>query len=70
MDVILYTTKCPKCNVLEAKLKNKNISYLAVSDIEIMKEKGFMQAPVLEVDGVTMDFVIANNWINAQKGNN
>ena len=64
MKIILYSTHCPKCNVLEKKLKEKNIIYEEVNDIEIMKEKGYMSVPVLEVDGVNMDFKTANDWIN------
>lgn len=64
MTVILYSTHCPKCNVLEKKLKQKNISYEEVNDIEEMKEKGYLSIPVLEVDGTTMDFKAASDWIN------
>lgn len=62
--VILYSTHCPKCCVLEKKLKQKNISYDEVNDIEIMKRKGYLTVPVLEIDGESMDFKKAINWIN------
>jgi hypothetical protein len=29
-----------------------------------MEEKGYLTVPVLEVDGTSMDFVTANDWIN------
>lgn len=67
MIVTLYSTHCPKCNVLEKKLKQKNISYEEVNDIEIMKEKGYLSVPVLEADGRSMDFRTANDWINSQE---
>lgn len=63
MNVILYSTHCPKCKVLETKLKQKNISHEEVNDIDVMKAKGFMSAPVLEVDGVVYSFKEAVNWI-------
>lgn len=69
MVVILYSTHCPKCSVLEKKLKQKNISYEEIIDIKIMKEKGYLSVPILEVDGVSMDFKIAINWINSQEEN-
>ncbi len=69
MRVILYSTHCPKCCILEKKLEEKNISYEEVNDIEIMKEKGYLTVPVLEVDGVSLDFKTANEWINLQEGN-
>jgi len=50
--------------VLEKKLKQKNISYEEINDIEIMKEKGYLTVPVLEVDGTSMDFKTACDWIN------
>jgi len=64
LQITLYSTHCPKCNVLEKKLKEKNIIYKEVNDIEAMKEKGYLSVPVLEVNGTSMDFKTANNWIN------
>jgi glutaredoxin len=66
-EIILYSTGCPKCRVLEAKLKQKGIQYEEVNDMDIMTEKGFMSVPVLEVNGDTMNFTEANNWINERK---
>ena len=64
MEIILYTTHCPQCRVLESKLKNKNISYTEITDIDIMQSKGITFAPALEVNGDLMDFVTANKFIN------
>lgn len=64
MDVKLYSTHCPKCIILEKKLNQKNISFEEINDIDVMTAKGFMQAPILEVDGEVMDFKQANDWIN------
>lgn len=65
MSVVLYSTHCPRCNVLEKKLQQKNISYEEVNDVKIMRKKGFLGAPILEVDGEIMDFKMANDWINS-----
>ena len=65
VKVILYSTHCPKCCVLEKKLRQKNIVYDEVNDIDIMRKKGFLSAPVLEVEGTSMDFKTANDWINS-----
>ena len=65
MNVILYSTHCPKCNVLEKKLKQKNIEFTEVNDIEIMKKKKYFSVPVLEVDDKIMDFKTANDWVNS-----
>lgn len=67
MPIIFYSTHCPKCNVLEKKLKAKNIEYTEVNDTEIMSSKGFTQVPVLEIDGIAMNFRDANNWINERR---
>ena len=62
--IILYSTNCPKCKVLEQKLKSKNIEYIEFTDVDKMIEMGFSVMPMLEVDGVIMDFGTANKWIN------
>ena len=64
MKIVLFSTHCPKCNVLEKKLKTKNIEYEEINDVSIMKKKGYLSVPVLEVDGTSMDFKVASDWIN------
>lgn len=64
MKIVLYSTHCPKCNVLETKLNNLNVDYKVETDIEIMQEKGFMSAPMLEVEGKIMNFRDAVRWVN------
>lgn len=67
MSVTLYSTHCPKCDVLEKKLQNNGVEYQAVYDFdkkELIK-KGFASAPVLVVDNEYMDFSKANNWIKS-----
>ena len=64
--VILWSTHCPRCNVLELKLKQKNINYEENNSVEEMTAKGFKEAPKLEVDGVVMDFKQAVDWIKEQ----
>ena len=64
--VILYEHGCPRCKVLKSKLDQKGIKYEDISDVEIMKAKGFQEAPKLEVDGTVMDFKEAVKWIKEQ----
>ena len=64
MTITLYSTHCPKCMVLEKKLQQKGISYEEINDVNVMTEKGYMSVPMLEVDGVSMDFNEAVKWIN------
>lgn len=65
--VILYEHGCPRCKVLKAKLDQKNIQYDDITDIEVMKSKGFEDAPKLElIDGTIMNFKQAIEWIGEQ----
>ena len=67
MDAILYTTHCPKCVVLEKKLNAAGIEFKTEEDVDKMIEKGYMSAPILEVDGETMDFGKAVEWVNSKQ---
>ena len=66
--VTLYTTHCPQCIVLTKKLDQAGIQYEVCEDIDVMTEKGFMSAPILEVDGEAMPFKKAVDWINTSGG--
>ena len=66
MNVVLYSTHCPKCNVLSTKLNQKSINYEEINDVDVMAQKGFTAVPMLEVDGVVYDFKAAVEWIGAQ----
>ena len=64
--VKLYSTHCPQCHALEMKLNKANIKYEICDDIEIMKQKGFQAAPVLETEEGTLNFSEAIKWVNKQ----
>ena len=64
MNVILYSTGCPKCNILKKKLEDAQIDYTVVEDIDVMLSKGLKDVPWLEVDGVLMNFIDSSKWIN------
>lgn len=68
LNIVLYTIDCPKCVVLEKKLKQKNISFVKVSDKNILIAKGFGNStfPLLEVGGAVMSYKTATEWINEQ----
>lgn len=66
MAVTLFSTGCPKCNVLKQKLDTKGVQYDISSDIDKIMELGFMAAPILDVDGNYMEFSEAIKWVNAQ----
>lgn len=70
MNVVLYSTNCPKCLILEKKLTQKGISFEINNNVEAIRELGYLAAPLLKVDDEVMDFSKANTWINAQEGTN
>ena len=62
----LYSTNCPKCQILEKKLAQKGIEYIEINDVQQMLDMGLKSVPWLEVEGQMMDFNQANKWINEQ----
>ena len=64
--IILYSTGCPKCKILEKKLEQKNMAYDLCTDINVIVNKGYQTVPLLEVDDYIMDFGEAVKWINNQ----
>ena len=66
MDIILYSTGCPKCNILKKKLAEKNIQYIENNDVEEMASLGIDFVPVLYVNGEMLQFKEANDWVNQQ----
>lgn len=63
----LYSSHCPKCSVMEKKLKAKNIEYEVVDNEEdilsVANKCGIKSLPLLEVDDHVMDFIEANKWV-------
>lgn len=64
MEVILYTTHCPICKMLEKRLADKKISYIECTDITKMKSLGIKQVPVLSIDDALYNAQDAIKWIN------
>lgn len=66
MDVVLHSTNCPKCKVLEKKLTEKQIKYKVNTSVEDMLKLGIKSAPVLQVDSDFLQFPQAVSWVNNQ----
>lgn len=66
-SVILYSTGCPKCDILKKKLNEKNIEFVEETSVKTMLELNITQVPVLCVNGKMMDFTEAVKWVNAVK---
>ena len=69
MKIILYSTDCPRCKVLEKKLGQKKIDFEVNKNLDdvlkIASENNLSSAPLLEVDGQVMGFEQANQFINS-----
>ena len=63
----LYSTHCPKCIMLENKLKQKKVKYEVETSEDKIRETGFSSVPLLEADGKIMEFTEAIAWVNKQK---
>ena len=63
-EVVLYTTHCPICMLLEKNLKDKNIPYTENNNVEEMKSLGFSSVPVLKVDNKYMMATEAIEFLN------
>ncbi len=66
--VVLYSTGCPRCKVLKAKLEQKGIKYTENNSVDDMMSIGINEVPVLGVDGELLNFTEAVKWINKQEG--
>ena len=63
-DVVLFSTGCPKCKVLESKLRSKRVNFKKNVDTDAMREMGLESVPVLQVKDRLLNFVEANKWVN------
>lgn len=61
----LYTNHCRKCEILTAKLKEKNVSFEVEDNEETLAALGFDFMPVLEVDGERLQYLDAVNYVNS-----
>lgn len=68
--IILYTSGCGKCIVLERKLQAANIDFIKESAFEKLSSQGIMNLPVLEVNGNFYDFSKALKFIKGEEEKN
>lgn len=66
MDVVLFTTGCPKCKILEQKLKDQEVSY-DLGDVQEIVNLGYFEAPILKIDNVYMNFTQAIEYLRERK---
>lgn len=68
-NIVLYSTGCPRCEILKKKLMMYNIPFEENNSFDEMLNLGIMQVPVLKVDNEYLEFRDANQWINEQVHN-
>lgn len=64
--ITLYSTGCPKCQILKKKLDTKGINYTIITDANAMLAKGLNLMPILQVNEQLLDFAAAVDWVNKQ----
>ena len=64
MEIILYSTGCPQCNVLKKMLDSKGVSYIVNTNVEDMMRLGLTSVPYLSVDGELFDCAESMAWVN------
>lgn len=62
--IVLYTIDCPKCKILEKKLKEAGVAYDRCTDVSVMEQKGLDFLPALEVNNEIIGFKKAITWVN------
>lgn len=65
-DIVMYSTNCPKCAVLEGRLKEKGVNFTVNYDVDEMLKLGMASAPALKVGDELLGFVDAIKWANEQ----
>ena len=68
-EIKLYTTHCPKCKVIETKLRQKGIKYSEITDQNELISRKITSVPMLEVDGKLLGFLEANKYVNSLTAN-
>lgn len=56
MENILYSTDCPKCKILEAKLNENGITFEKNEDVNEMLALGLKSAPAFKHNDQIMSF--------------
>ena len=67
-EIVLYSTDCPKCKVLESKLQTAGIFYTKNTNVDTMLSLGFTTTPKLKVNNKYLDFSQAVKWVNSKIG--
>ena len=67
MEIVFYSTGCPRCKVLKRKLEESGITYVENNSVDEMLSLGIRQVPVLKVEDVMMNYTEALKWADRHK---
>ena len=63
-DIVLFSSGCPKCNVLKQKLDSRKIKYEVSEDFDELIAQNLQTVPVLKVNGEYYQFSEAIKVVN------
>ena len=68
MDKIIFyhTATCPQCKMVEMMLKQKNIEYDSIMNVDVMLERGIDHTPALDIDGTILVGKGIIDWIKSR----
>lgn len=66
LPIVLYSTGCPKCRILEKKLEQKQVDF-TLGNIQEVVDLGYLSAPVLKVDNDYLDFSQAVKYLQERR---
>lgn len=67
-DIVIYSTGCPRCQVLKKKLTQIGLTYTEETDTNVMVALGMKFAPGMRVNnGEIMNFNQAVHWIKGHQ---
>lgn len=65
--ILLYTTGCPKCRILEKKLTDKGIEFEKIDDRQAILADGIEEVPALKLpSGIILSYYQAVRWVNGR----
>lgn len=66
-QIIMYSTGCPRCNILKKKLEQAGIPFEENTDEKLMLSMGFEEVPILKVNNTFLSYTEAVKWISGQE---
>lgn len=67
-NITVYTIHCPACDILEKKLKNKNIPYNIIDNEDVLRKLEIDTFPMMSINnGQLLTYKEARQWVDAQE---